>query len=187
MRVCKIRERIAGKCARRAQRKIRNLQQSCSKSDAGHSVITLTLCILKGCWSRGRELNSRPADFESAALPLSYLGSVLVFNNLRAERLRLAKMRSLPLSPFVILSQCNASASSRRWVRWVAENVLNHFGRNAERIVVSCQPPAKNCKEYDLFKIGRRHLGNPGVVVGSETRFLLQDMNLALHLRHLIV
>ena len=26
-------------------------------------------------WSRGRELNSRPADYESAALPLSYLGA----------------------------------------------------------------------------------------------------------------
>src|SRR5260370_41363113 len=25
-------------------------------------------------WSRGRESNSRPADYESAALPLSYLG-----------------------------------------------------------------------------------------------------------------
>ena len=30
--------------------------------------------ILKEFWSRGRELNSRPADYESAALPLSYLG-----------------------------------------------------------------------------------------------------------------
>ena len=28
-------------------------------------------------WSRGRELNSRPADYESAALPLSYLGLLL--------------------------------------------------------------------------------------------------------------
>ena len=37
-------------------------------------MITLTLCFLKGYWSRGRELNSRPADYESAALPLSYLG-----------------------------------------------------------------------------------------------------------------
>jgi hypothetical protein len=27
-------------------------------------------------WSRGRELNSRPADYESAALPLSYLGAI---------------------------------------------------------------------------------------------------------------
>ena len=44
-----------------------------------------------------------------------------------------------------------------------------------------------NCKEYDLFEIGRSHLGNPGVVVGSEARFLLQDMNLALNLRHLLV
>jgi hypothetical protein len=25
-------------------------------------------------WSRGRDLNPRPADYESAALPLSYLG-----------------------------------------------------------------------------------------------------------------
>src|SRR5580704_4543081 len=44
-----------------------------------------------------------------------------------------------------------------------------------------------NCGEYDLFEIGRSHLGNPGVVVGSEARFLLQDMNLALHLRHLVI
>jgi hypothetical protein len=44
-----------------------------------------------------------------------------------------------------------------------------------------------NYKEYDLFKIRRSHLGNPGVVVGSEARFLLQDMNLALHFRHLVV
>ena len=42
-------------------------------------------------------------------------------------------------------------------------------------------------QEYDLFEIGRSHLGNPGVVVGHEARFLLQGMNLALHLRHLVV
>ena len=47
--------------------------------------------------------------------------------------------------------------------------------------------PDPNYNEYDLFKIGRSHLGKPGVVVGSEPRFLLQDMNLALHLRHLVV
>jgi hypothetical protein len=44
-----------------------------------------------------------------------------------------------------------------------------------------------NFKEYGLFEVGRSHLGNPGVVVGSEARFLLQGMNLALHLRHLVV
>jgi hypothetical protein len=44
-----------------------------------------------------------------------------------------------------------------------------------------------NCKEYDLLEIGRSHLGNPGVIVGSEARFLLQGMNLALNLRHLVV
>ena len=42
-------------------------------------------------------------------------------------------------------------------------------------------------QEYDLFKIGWSHLGNPGVVVGSEARFLLQDLNLALHFRQLVV
>jgi uncharacterized membrane protein len=44
-----------------------------------------------------------------------------------------------------------------------------------------------NCKEYGLFEVGRSHLGNPGVIVGREPRFLLQGMNLALHLCHLVV
>ena len=43
---------------------------------------------------------------------------------------------------------------------------------------------AKNC---DLLEIGRSHLGNPGIVVGSKARLLLQSMNLALYLRHLVV
>ena len=37
-------------------------------------------------WSRGRELNSRPADYESAALPLSYLGFVGCSGLCRAPR-----------------------------------------------------------------------------------------------------
>jgi hypothetical protein len=41
-------------------------------------------------------------------------------------------------------------------------------------------------EEIDLLEIGRSHLGNPGVVVGSEAHFLLQGMHLALHLRHLV-
>ena len=44
-----------------------------------------------------------------------------------------------------------------------------------------------NCKDYDLFEIGRSHLSNPGVVVGGEARFLPQGMNFALHSRHLFV
>ena len=35
-------------------------------------------------WSRGRDLNPRPADYESAALPLSYLGVVL-YDSIRRE------------------------------------------------------------------------------------------------------
>src|SRR6266550_1229804 len=34
------------------------------------------------CWSREWELNPRPADYESAALPLSYLGILLKINYL---------------------------------------------------------------------------------------------------------
>jgi hypothetical protein len=37
-------------------------------------------------WSRGWELNPRPADYESAALPLSYLG-VSFDCNIRAKKL----------------------------------------------------------------------------------------------------
>ncbi len=36
--------------------------------DSGLEVSSLTI------WSREWELNPRPADYESAALPLSYLG-----------------------------------------------------------------------------------------------------------------
>ena len=35
----------------------------------------VTMGKTSGGWSRRGELNSRPADYESAALPLSYVGS----------------------------------------------------------------------------------------------------------------
>ena len=41
----------------------------------GIKIFIITLCIY---WSRRGELNSRPADYESAALPLSYAGSSVV-------------------------------------------------------------------------------------------------------------
>jgi hypothetical protein len=44
------------------------------QSSAPRPLAALTNWIYKEKWSRGRELNSRPADYESAALPLSYLG-----------------------------------------------------------------------------------------------------------------
>src|SRR6266705_264420 len=43
----------------------------CSRCAAGFGQLIPKLLKI---WSRGRELNSRPADYESAALPLSYLG-----------------------------------------------------------------------------------------------------------------
>src|SRR5215467_913455 len=36
-----------------------------------------------------------------------------------------------------------------------------------------------------LFEIGGSYLGDPGVVVGGEARFLLQGMNYAFYRRHL--
>ena len=64
------------------------MQRSCNKINERDSVTPLNNCVEERYWSRGRELNSRPADYESAALPLSYLGAVLFFNNLRGGRLR---------------------------------------------------------------------------------------------------
>jgi hypothetical protein len=48
---------------------------------------------LREFWSRGRELNSRPADYESAALPLSYLGAFFD-NSIRAKFLSIERQRS---------------------------------------------------------------------------------------------
>src|SRR5207244_2120459 len=47
----------------------------CSRCAAGFGQLIAKLLKV---WSRGRELNSRPADYESAALPLSYLGQSLI-------------------------------------------------------------------------------------------------------------
>src|SRR4029077_17614779 len=61
---------------------IENLPSQASKSLNEPQVKTLVGIAtvmsrgVKRLWSRGRELNSRPADYESAALPLSYLGLV---------------------------------------------------------------------------------------------------------------
>ena len=52
---------------------------------------------VRGFWSRGRELNSRPADYESAALPLSYLGSFFD-NSIRAKFLSIEPRNCVLLS-----------------------------------------------------------------------------------------
>jgi hypothetical protein len=41
--------------------------------------------------------------------------------------------------------------------------------------------------EIELFEIRRSYLRDPGLVVGSIARVLLQGMNLALHSRHLVI
>ena len=45
----------------------------------GSLVVLLPMCPVRTQkrWSREWELNPRPADYESAALPLSYLGPIL--------------------------------------------------------------------------------------------------------------
>ena len=48
-------------------------QRIACAADVQQVSVKLIAKLLK-VWSRGRELNSRPADYESAALPLSYLG-----------------------------------------------------------------------------------------------------------------
>ena len=42
-------------------------------------------CVLKTFWSRKSELNRRPTDYESVALPLSYFGTCLSLRRLSAR------------------------------------------------------------------------------------------------------
>ena len=58
------------------ERKPRNLGRPCNEWDRDNSVSPLSLCLLRGYWSRGRELNSRPADYEMSAFRLSLLFSI---------------------------------------------------------------------------------------------------------------
>src|SRR5215831_3045228 len=50
------------------------MHQLCNGEEGGCELTCATRTKFWRYWSRGRELNSRPADYESAALPLSYLG-----------------------------------------------------------------------------------------------------------------
>jgi Nucleotidyl transferase AbiEii toxin, Type IV TA system len=69
-----------------------------------------------------------------------------------------------------------------------AMELRTHAARTTKDIDLTLVPQGElTPQEYDLCKIGRSHLGNPGVVVGSEPHFLLQDLNLALHFRQLVV
>jgi hypothetical protein len=52
--------------------------------------------MLQEIWSRERELNSRPADYESAALPLSYLGLSITY---RLPRSNLRSFGIISLAP----------------------------------------------------------------------------------------
>ena len=65
---------------------------------------------------------------------------------------------------------------------WNGKEVGIRSLKLGERFELLCN----ESKECDLFEIGRSHFGNPGVVVGSEARFLLQGMNLAFHLCYLV-
>ena len=51
-----------------------------AKAQESHDHVK-TLIKIETKWSRGRELNSRPADYESAALPLSYLGFATTYRD----------------------------------------------------------------------------------------------------------
>src|SRR5437667_9581777 len=77
-------------------------------ADAASSVATQRKRSISSCWclrspcnhwSRGRDLNPRPADYESAALPLSYPGISRAHGHtiLHALRCLVLKARVLPV------------------------------------------------------------------------------------------
>ena len=46
-------------------------------STSGNGALDHNAATTRDAWSRGRELNPRPIDYESIALPLSYPGALL--------------------------------------------------------------------------------------------------------------
>jgi hypothetical protein len=69
--------------------------------------------------------------------------------------------------------------------RRLSERIRNR--RNCARLEQIWNMDFQRQIEIELFEIRRSHLHDPGVVVGSVARVVLQGMNLALHCRHLVV
>jgi hypothetical protein len=63
----------------------------------GVGSLHLFRSLKHGNWSRWGESNSRPADYESAALPLSYTGVCIVFDNAYSSLLVNRISRSISL------------------------------------------------------------------------------------------
>jgi hypothetical protein len=57
--------------------------------------------FFKKIWSREWELNPRPADYESAALPLSYLGPIPFCKRLTQARLYYKHLLNFSVRPFL--------------------------------------------------------------------------------------
>ena len=79
-------------------------------------------------WSRGRELNSRPADYESAALPLSYLGP--------EERTKLWPCHSINFICLAFFSQLEYAPAFRH------RGPGRPLSQSAALLIVSPQPSA---------------------------------------------
>jgi hypothetical protein len=72
--------------------------------------------------SRGWELNPRPADYESAALPLSYLGGMM--NLLKEQSFR-------QIRPKVLLA---INIGNLRNPKWKIQKVCESIGKNVNTI-----------------------------------------------------
>jgi hypothetical protein len=92
----------------------KKLFRNAGQSDLCSRYVLLPMCPgrTEEKWSRGWELNPRPADYESAALPLSYLG---VLDTIVASR-----AKTCPRAGFCWVSQ-RSSVCPPRWapLRWL--------------------------------------------------------------------
>src|SRR6266478_261019 len=103
-------------CCNASERCLRAQQTPCAGCIAGENSE----------WSRGRELNSRPDDYESSALPLSYLGLQKLSHQVRQHIKRSARFR---VGSFYIKIESRGDVA-------VPQDRLNHLRLHSQRVKI---------------------------------------------------
>src|SRR5882762_8424574 len=121
----------------------------------------------KRYWSRGRELNSRPADYESAALPLSYLGLEQKTTLASAENC-CQFISKPPVLSGIANSPLPSNAKSCWRTRSTAECAADHQRENGYMAQPIPMPNSRKSNSdhaiYFTRSMGRRRLRKPNAM-----------------------